>query len=63
MLVPVLSEVVVAVAVLVVNRERSFCWNSTLIGWAHMMIGPVTVVVFKSVSSRAGTIVPPLAKG
>lgn len=51
------------VAVLVVNSVRSVCWNSTLIGWPHMMIGPVTVVLFNVASLRAGTTVLPLASG
>lgn len=49
--------------VLVVNSVRSFCWNSIVIGCPHIIICPVTVVVFKSVLLRAGTTVLLLARG
>ena len=49
--------------VLVVNNVRSFCWNSILVGCPHIMIGPVTVVIFKFASLRAGTTVLLLARG
>lgn len=49
--------------VLVVNSVRSFCWNSVLIGCPQTMIGPVTVVIFKFASLRAGTTALLLARG
>lgn len=48
----------------VVKRLRSSWWNCTLIGWPHMVIGPFTVVVARSVlAERAAKVVGPLEAG
>jgi hypothetical protein len=54
----------------VVNKERSVCWNATVMGCAHMVIRPDTVVnvpsipssedvISSSPSSAANTVVTP----
>ena len=40
-----------------------FCWNSTLIGGHRIMIGLVTVVIFRSGLLRVGIRVLPPARG
>ena len=45
------------------NSVVSFCWNSILIGGHRIMIGLVTVVIFRSGLLRAGITVLPLARG
>jgi len=46
------------VEVPVENSDRSCCWNSTIMGWPHIVTGPVAVVMFKFVApERAETVV------
>jgi hypothetical protein len=52
------------VETLVENNVRSFCWNSTITGWPHMVTGPEMAVVAKSESlARARTVVGPFDSG
>jgi hypothetical protein len=44
-----LAATKLGVEVLEGNSDRSCCWNSTIIGWPHMMTGPVTLVLAKIV--------------
>ena len=61
---PGVALLVEGVEVLVENNVRSFCSNSTTIGWPHMVTGPEIAVVAKSESlARARTVVRPFDLG